>query len=178
MTVNTSWQFDFRQEIMRIHNLLGTNSEYVQIKQELGSMIFSLLDILEAERGLWPLCLCHNDINRDNFLMDSAGKCDLIDWEYAGLNDKAYDIAKLVLKSEAHGENARRIISRYYGRECTVQEERHILACGAVEDYYWLIWAVYLEQNGRNLRESMNIWHNHAANYGRYAIKLYAGGEA
>lgn len=174
LRLNIDWEFNFRTEILRLHNLLhGKNAEYSNVQAELGEMIFSLLEFLEAERDEWPLCLCHNDINRDNFLIGNDGTCDLIDWEYSGLNDKAFDIAKLVLKSEAKGSEARRIISKYYGRECTDKEERHILACGAIEDYYWLIWALYLEQNGKNLSESMKIWRAHASEYGFYSLSLY-----
>lgn len=164
-------RIDFRKEIERIHNLLnGISDAYTTFQKELQETIFKLLEYVEGDN--WPLCLTHDDINLGNFLVHD-GIYDLIDWEYAGLNDKAYDIAKLVLKAEATGVEAHRIISMYYRRECTPEEERHVLACGAIEDYYWLIWAVYLEQNGKNLQNDIYIWYRHARDYGKMALQMY-----
>lgn len=171
IVVDKSLRVDFRKEILNIYRLLGRISDpYADMCSELQEMIFELLDYVETDA--WPLCLTHDDINAGNFLVHD-GKYDLIDWEYAGLNDRAYDIAKFVLKAEATGEKAHRIISKYYGRDCTLEEERHILACGAIEDFYWFIWAIYLEQNGKNLQNDIRVWHRHARDYGKIALQMY-----
>ncbi len=171
VSIDEGLRLDFRKEILNIHNLLnGISDSYATFQTELQETIYRLLDYVEGDE--WPLCLTHDDINWGNFLVHD-GIYDLIDWEYAGLNDKAYDVAKLVLKAEATGDEAHRIISKYYGRECTPEEERHILACGAIEDYYWLIWAIYLEQNGKNLQNDIYIWYRHARDYGKTALQMY-----
>lgn len=169
--VDEKFRINFRKEIENVLNLLTCLSDlYANFQAELKKTIFRLLDHVENDN--WPLSLTHDDINKGNFLVHDGG-CDLIDWEYSGLNDRAYDIAKLVLKAEAVGDRARQIISAYYGRDCTAEEERHILACGAIEDYYWLIWAMYLEQNGKNLQNDIYIWYRHAKEYGKIALRMY-----
>lgn len=169
--VDEKLRIDFRKEIENVLNLLTRLSDsYANFQAELKETIFRLLDHVENDN--WSLSLTHDDINKGNFLVHDGG-CDLIDWEYAGLNDRGYDIAKLVLKAEAVGDKARQIINAYYGRDCTAEEERHILACGAIEDYYWLIWAMYLEQNGKNLQNDIYIWYRHAKEYGKIALRMY-----
>lgn len=171
--IDERYRVDFRNEITRIRSLLfDTNCAYRSFQQELETDIYHLLEYVEADS--WPLSLTHNDINSTNFLIHESG-CELIDWEYAGLNDNAYDIAKLVLKAEAKGDKARNIISVYYGRACSWEEERHIIACGAIEEYYWLLWAIYLEQNGRNLKDDMLVWYRHAREYSKFALRMYEG---
>lgn len=165
------WKFDFLKEITRIKTLLHLLTRtYDNFENDLYDKIVKLYNYVKEDN--WELTLCHNDINAGNFLYDND-KVQLIDWEYAGVNDPAYDIAKLVLKTETKGEEARQIISKYYGRPCTKQEEKHILACGAIEDYYWFIWGIYLEMNGRNLGDGIMTWHRHAKEYGEIALKMY-----
>ena len=171
VTVSEEFRFDFRIEIIKVQRLLNEDSVlYTDFQSELRETIFKLLDYVETDN--WPLSLTHNDINQDNFLVH-GNIYELIDWEYSGLNDKAYDIAKLILKSEAIGKRAHTIICKYYGRECTYAEERHILACGAIEDYYWLIWGIYMEQNGRNIQRDIYRWYKHAKVYGEIAMQMY-----
>lgn len=165
------WKFDFLKEITRIKTLLHSLTRtYDNFENDLYDKIVKLYNYVKEDN--WELTLCHNDINAGNFLYDND-KVQLIDWEYAGVNDPAYDIAKLVLKTETKGDEARQIISKYYGRPCTKQEEKHILACGAIEDYYWFIWGIYLEMNGRNLGDEILTWHRHAKEYGEIALKMY-----
>ena len=169
--IGEEMRMDFKKEILKYYGLMEeTGGFFEATKNELHDMIFKLIDHVEAEE--WPLSITHNDVNWGNYLVHD-GKYDLIDWEYAGLNDKAYDIAKLVLKTDAKGEEAHEIISKYYGRECTPEEERHILACGAIEEYHWALWASYLEQNGRDLKRDRYIWYTHAKEYGKIASEMY-----
>lgn len=163
--------FDFELEIDRIKGLIASSTKsYDSFEEDLFKKIKKLIKYVNFDK--WEKTLCHNDINAGNFLFDN-GKKQLIDWEYAGLNDPGYDIAKLVLKTESKGDEAKKIISKYYGRQCTVEEERHILACGAIEDYYWSIWGIYLELNGRNLGDAIITWYTHAREYADIAIKMY-----
>ena len=168
-SVDCGYEFNFRTEIQKVRRLLNQISMAHRTYDKLQDTIDTLL--CKVENDNWRVALCHNDINRDNFLV--ADRCDLIDWEYAGMNDVGYDIAKLVLKAEAKGGYAREIIGKYFGRPCTDEEYRHVIACGAIEDYYWLMWAIYLEMNGRNLQEGIYTWHKHAVEYSAEALPLY-----
>jgi thiamine kinase-like enzyme len=58
-----------------------------------------------AETRVWlaqaarPIAPCHNDPVPQNFL-DLGNRAMLIDWEYAGMNDPAFDLAYLSLEAE------------------------------------------------------------------------------
>ena len=58
-------------------------------------------------RAARPLVPCHNDPVPANFL-DLGDRAMLVDWEYAGMNDPAFDLAYLSLEAEltAEGDSA------------------------------------------------------------------------
>ena len=49
--------------------------------------------------------LCHNDLNPLNLVWERSGRLWLVDWEYAGLGDRAIDLASF---ANQHGLDARR----------------------------------------------------------------------
>ena len=51
---------------------------------------------VRSEINAEPLELCHNDLQPENFLFDSAtGKMHLIDFEYCGFNPPGFDFANV-----------------------------------------------------------------------------------
>ena len=61
--------------------------------------------------------LCHNDVYEPNYIVTKTGDMYLIDWEYAGLNDPANDLACIFCR--AHYTD--------------------IALCG----FYWFCWGLY-----------------------------------
>ncbi len=49
-------------------------------------------------RGAQPLAPCHNDLLNANFLDDGAIR--IVDWEYAGMGDRFFDLANLSVNHE------------------------------------------------------------------------------
>ena len=49
-------------------------------------------------RGTQPLAPCHNDLLNANFLDDGAIR--IVDWEYAGMGDRFFDLANLSVNHE------------------------------------------------------------------------------
>jgi thiamine kinase-like enzyme len=47
---------------------------------------------IERARGPQPLVPCHNDFLNANFLLDAAGAVRVVDWEYAGMGDRFFDL--------------------------------------------------------------------------------------
>ncbi|HEV2218460.1 MAG TPA: choline/ethanolamine kinase family protein [Candidatus Dormibacteraeota bacterium] len=68
---------------------------------------------IRAERGPQPSVPCHNDLLNANFLDDGAIK--IVDWEYAGMGDRFFDLANLSVNNEFGPEDDRELMSSYFG---------------------------------------------------------------
>jgi thiamine kinase-like enzyme len=68
---------------------------------------------IRAARGPQPSVPCHNDLLNANFLDDGAVK--IVDWEYAGMGDRFFDLANLSVNNEFGPEEDRELLSSYFG---------------------------------------------------------------
>ncbi len=66
-------------------------------------------------RGPQPLVPCHNDLLNANFLDD--GEVRIVDWEYAGMGDRFFDLANFSVNHEFAIEDDRRLLGAYFGVE-------------------------------------------------------------
>ena len=57
---------------------------------------------------------CHNDLLNANFLDDGAIK--IVDWEYAGMGDRFFDLANLSVNNEFGADEDRALMSAYFGK--------------------------------------------------------------
>ena len=64
-------------------------------------------------RGAQTLVPCHNDLLNANFLDDGAIK--IVDWEYAGMGDRFFDLANLSVNNEFGPDEDRELLSSYFG---------------------------------------------------------------
>lgn len=87
--------------------------------------------------------LCHNDVYEPNFLATDNGSLYLIDWEYAGMNDPANDIACILCRGSYTDAQIRRYLRCYFQREPTGCEYRHYTAYIALCGFYWFCWGLY-----------------------------------
>lgn len=99
--------------------------------------------------------MCHNDINIDNILQTDT-TLDLIDWEFAGYNDPAYDFGRVIagLKYEVDEPKIMDILEAYFGRPVTEKEHLHFMAYSAIHNWYYVGWALYKE----SINESSRDW--------------------
>jgi thiamine kinase-like enzyme len=72
-------------------------------------------DRIHAARGPQPLVPCHNDLLNANFLDDGAIR--IVDWEYAGMGDRFFDLANFSVNHEFGVEDDRRLLAAYFGAE-------------------------------------------------------------
>jgi thiamine kinase-like enzyme len=70
---------------------------------------------IRAARGPQPLVPCHNDLLNANFLDDGAIR--IVDWEYAGMGDRFFDLANFSVNHEFGVEDDRRLLAAYFGVE-------------------------------------------------------------
>jgi len=70
---------------------------------------------IRATLGPQPLVPCHNDLLNANFLDD--GSIRIVDWEYAGMGDRFFDLANFSVNHEFGAEDDRRFLGEYFGVE-------------------------------------------------------------
>jgi thiamine kinase-like enzyme len=73
-------------------------------------------DTIEATRGGAAICPCHNDLLNANFI-DDGERLWLVDWEYAGMGDRFFDLANFAVNNELEPEQDRRLLALYFGAE-------------------------------------------------------------
>jgi thiamine kinase len=68
-------------------------------------------------------CLCHNDLNPSNVLVDAGGRFWLVDWEYAGRGNPAYDLASYASQHGLDDEQRTALLEAYrkYGGQADAQ---------------------------------------------------------
>lgn len=90
-----------------------------------------------------PKTLCHNDVYAPNFLATKNGDMYLIDWEYAGRNYPAYDLAGILGRDMFTEEEIRRYIALYTNEAVTPEVYRHYLANIVLCAFYFFCWGLY-----------------------------------
>lgn len=97
----------------------------------------------DAERLGYKKVCCHNDTYEPNFLATKDGDLYLIDWEYAGLNYAANDLACFFCRYMYSEEEIEKFMKAYFGRELTADEHRFYIAYIALCGFYWMCWGLY-----------------------------------
>ena len=97
----------------------------------------------DAERIGIKKVICHNDTYEPNFLATQDGDLYLIDWEYAGMNDPANDLACFFCRYDYTDEQIELFMKEYFQRELTEDEHRHWWAYIALCSFYWFGWGLY-----------------------------------
>lgn len=138
--------FDWKREL----------DKYEQIIQELNGGFFfdysilkeKLIDFMDKNIINIISVPCHNDTVPENFIVDENGKTYLIDWEYSGMNDPAWDIAAYILESKLTEEAIEYLILDYYGDFPNEEEILKIKCYMVSQDLLWMTWAMIRHYNG------------------------------
>jgi thiamine kinase-like enzyme len=73
-------------------------------------------ELIRSARGPQVAVPCHNDLLNANFL-DDGGSVRIVDWEYAGMGDRFFDLANFSVNHEFGVEDDRRLLAAYFGQE-------------------------------------------------------------
>ena len=71
-------------------------------------------DAIEGARGAQPGCPCHNDLLNANFIAES-GDIRIVDWEYAGMGDRFFDLANFSINHELTDAENELLLAAYFG---------------------------------------------------------------
>ncbi len=73
-----------------------------------------IADKIRADRGPQPEVPCHNDLLNGNFLDDGVA-IRIVDWEYAGMGDRFFDLANFSVNQEFGEAEDLELLNAYFG---------------------------------------------------------------
>ena len=158
--------------------------ECQRLMQEASKMKGNLFDIFKHEwETMWKLynyaekdgikkTMCHNDINQDNCLLNDDS-FHIIDWEFAGFNDPAYDFGRVIAGYELDSPAIDEILEAYFERPATERERLHWIAYMGIHNWYYVGWAVYKESINESSRDWMLFFYNQAKRVMKYTLPRY-----
>jgi thiamine kinase-like enzyme len=69
---------------------------------------------IREARGPQPLVPCHNDLLNANFI-DDGERMRIVDWEYAGMGDRFFDLANFSINHEFGPADDEHLLNAYFG---------------------------------------------------------------
>jgi len=99
-----------------------------------------LANKIEQARAASPHVPCHNDLLNANFIAD-GDSMRIVDWEYAGMGDRFFDLANFSINHELDDEGNRALLDAYFG---ALREEdvRALRLMRFMSDFREAMWGV------------------------------------
>jgi thiamine kinase len=119
---------DFEMQARQLQSVLEENP--------LAATAAQVFDTLRG--GAQRAVLCHNDLNPLNLLFERGGRLWLVDWEYAGLGDRAIDLASFASQHRLDARRRRVLLDAYVAAGGTVEGRRFEWALWAFDYVQWL----------------------------------------
>jgi thiamine kinase-like enzyme len=84
---------------------------------------------------------CHNDLLTANFLHDGE-RIQIIDWEYAGLGDRYFDLGNLAVNNELGDDRGAALLEAYFGEPPDERRRATLKLFGFMSDFREAMWGV------------------------------------
>jgi thiamine kinase-like enzyme len=97
-------------------------------------------DEIERALGAEPRHPCHNDLLNANFIR-SPGGIRVVDWEYAGMGDRFFDLANFSVNHELSEDESDLLLEAYFG-ELREEDREHLRAMRFMSDFREAMWGV------------------------------------
>jgi thiamine kinase-like enzyme len=110
----------------------------VSIPTEFGAA-HDVSERIRRARGQQAQVPCHNDLLNANFIDD--GEIRIVDWEYAGMGDRFFDLANLSVNHEFGVEEDRMLVAAYFGEE-TASDLAALRLMRFMSDFREAMWGV------------------------------------
>jgi thiamine kinase-like enzyme len=88
-----------------------------------------------------PRCPCHNDLLPANVLRGENGRLWLLDWEYAGTNDRYFDLGNLAVNNELDDDASDWLLQAYFGA-VTPRRRARLALMKVMSDFREAMWGV------------------------------------
>ena len=95
---------------------------------------------IRSARGPQPMVPCHNDLLNANFL-DDGGAVRIVDWEYAGMGDRFFDLANFSVNHDLSVEDDGGLLDAYFG-EVHTSDVAAIRLMRFMSDFREAMWGV------------------------------------
>jgi len=105
-------------------------------------------DRIEEALGSRPPEPCHNDLLNANFIRSPEG-IKIVDWEYAGMGDRFFDLANFAVNHELGADEEEELLEAYFG-EVADEHREHQRAMRFMSDFREAMWGV-VQQGISNL---------------------------
>jgi thiamine kinase-like enzyme len=100
----------------------------------------AVADRIERALGPRPEHPCHNDLLNANFIRGPEG-IRIVDWEYAGMGDRFFDLANFSVNHELEPEQDRALLEAYFG-ELRERDLAHLTVMRFMSDFREAMWGV------------------------------------
>jgi thiamine kinase-like enzyme len=84
----------------------------------------------------------HNDLLTANFLRDSGGPIQLIDWEYAGMGDRWFDLGNFAVNNELDERQEEQLLEAYFGEPPDERRRATLKLFRFMSDFREAMWGV------------------------------------
>lgn len=82
---------------------------------------------------------CHNDLLTANFVRDGRRVC-IVDWEYAGMNDRYFDLGNLAVNNGFEREHDEALLELYFDEPVTPRRFAALQLMRVVSDFREAMW--------------------------------------
>lgn len=174
MHLEVGHTFDIFGQIDFYRSLWGDHISMYEDHDDVTRNVFALRKYIDDQPKNWSLT--HIDAVPDNFLFYKSDGSDeerlqLIDWEYAGMQDTDVDIAMFCIYAMYDKKEADHLIDIYCDGKCPDDRRTkiycYIAACGLL----WSNWCEYKSQLGVEFGEYSLRQYRYAKDYYRYAAE-------
>jgi len=166
-------EFDIFGQIRFYESLWGEKASVYRDYEKTKENIFSLKDYIEENTK--EKILTHMDAVADNFLLyvDEAGdeQVQIIDWEYAAMQDPHVDIAMFAVDALYNKEQVDFLIQTYFEDKCTDAIRLKIYCYIAVGGLMWSNWCEFKRNTGTDFGEYSLRQYRYAKEYYRMVKK-------
>jgi thiamine kinase-like enzyme len=100
----------------------------------------AVADRIEATLGRRQEVPCHNDLLNANFIGGPEG-IRIVDWEYAGMGDRFFDLANFSVNHELAADEVRTLLDTYFG-EVRDADVAHLRLMRFMSDFREAMWGV------------------------------------
>ncbi len=84
---------------------------------------------------------CHNDLLNANMIHDGS-RIRLVDWEYAGMGDRYFDLGNLSINNGLVEADDERLLAAYFGEPCTPRRFACLRLMRIMSDFREAMWGV------------------------------------
>ena len=84
---------------------------------------------------------CHNDLLAGNLLLTEGTVC-ILDWEYAGMGDRYFDLGNLAVNNDFEDEDDTALLEAYFGEPATSRRRATLRLMRFMSDFREAMWGV------------------------------------